>query len=73
MKTGLPCIREKRNEHPGWRVLEISSHSTEEAGIRLSAFHLPIKRKSGEEVSVECVFQAGKVFHLFYMVKNGIW
>lgn len=49
-------------KHPGWRVLEISSYSTEEAGIRLSAFHLPIKRKSGKEVSVECAFQAGKVF-----------
>ena len=49
-------------EHPGRKVLEISSYSTEELGVRLSAFHLPLRLKSGKEVSVECAFQAGKIF-----------
>lgn len=50
------------SKHPQWRVLEISSHSPEEIGIKLSAFHLPIKLESGKAASVECAFQAGKVF-----------
>lgn len=48
--------------HPQWRLLEISSHSPVEAGVKLSAFHLPIRLKNGREVPVECAFQAGKVF-----------
>lgn len=49
-------------KHPQWRVLEISSHSPEEIGVKLSAFHLPIRLNSGKTVSVECAFQAGKIF-----------
>lgn len=44
------------------KVLEISSKSEKELGIKLSAFNLMMKTKSGKEVSVECAFQAGKVF-----------
>lgn len=49
-------------DYPGRKVLEISSHSTEELGVKLSAFNLTIPLKDGREVSVECAFQAGKVF-----------
>ena len=44
------------------KILEISSKSEKELGIKLSAFNLMMKTKSGKEVSVECAFQAGKVF-----------
>lgn len=45
------------------KVLEISSKSTQELGIRLSAFNLMIKTlKYEREFSVECAYQSGKVF-----------
>lgn len=48
---------------PERRVLEISSKSTEELGVLLSAFHLKKQVPSlGISVPVECVFQGGKVF-----------
>lgn len=43
-------------------VLEISSKSEDELGIKLSAFNLMIKTNSGKEFSVESAFQASKVF-----------
>lgn len=43
-------------------ILEISSKSEDELGIRLSAFNLMIKTNSGKEFSVESAFQASKVF-----------
>lgn len=48
--------------YPEKRVLEISSKSENELGVRLSAFNLFIKTKSGKEFSVESAFQASKVF-----------
>ena len=49
--------------YPDLKILEVSSKSTDELGIKLSAFNLkkyvPSLNKS---VPVECVFQAGKVF-----------
>ncbi|MBB6241268.1 hypothetical protein [Rhodanobacter sp. MP1X3] len=45
------------------KVLEISSKSRDELGINLSAFNLMIKTlKYGHEFSLECAFQASKVF-----------
>lgn len=44
------------------KVLEISSKSEDELGIKLSAFNLMIKTKNGKEFSVESAFQASKVF-----------
>lgn len=45
------------------RVLEISSKSRDELGVSLSAFNLMIKTvKKGQEFSLECAFQASKVF-----------
>lgn len=44
------------------KILEISSKSEDELGIKLSAFNLMIKNKAGKEFSVESAFQAGKVF-----------
>ena len=43
-------------------VLEISSKSENELGIKLSAFNLMIKTNNGKEFSVESAFQASKVF-----------
>lgn len=44
------------------KILEISSKSESELGIRLSAFNLMIKTKNGKEFSVESAFQSSKVF-----------
>lgn len=44
------------------KILEISSKSEEELGVKLSAFNLMIKTKSGKEFSVESAFQSSKVF-----------
>ena len=44
------------------KILEISSKSEDELGIKLSAFNLMIKTKNGKEFSVESAFQASKVF-----------
>lgn len=43
-------------------ILEISSKSTEELGVLLSAFNLMIRTKNNKEFSVETAFQASKVF-----------
>ena len=50
--------------NPEKRVLEISSKSESELGVRLSAFNLMMKSENGKEFSVESAFQAGKVFEL---------
>ncbi len=45
------------------RVLEISSKSPVEIGVKLSAFNIIIKtRKYGQEFSLECAYQSSKVF-----------
>lgn len=44
------------------KILEISSKSKDELGIKLSAFNLMIKTKNGKNFSVESAFQASKVF-----------
>lgn len=44
------------------KILEISSKSEVELGIRLSAFNLMTKTGDGKEFSVESAFQASKVF-----------
>lgn len=44
------------------RVLEISSKSKDDAGIQLSAFNLMITTKNGRRFSLECAYQASKVF-----------
>lgn len=44
------------------KILEISSKSEDELGVRLSAFNLMMKSGKGKKFSVESAFQAGKVF-----------
>lgn len=44
------------------KILEISSKSEEKLGVKLSAFQLMLKTKSGIECSVESAFQSSKVF-----------
>ncbi|WP_042462188.1 DarT1-associated NADAR antitoxin family protein [Neobacillus dielmonensis] len=47
----------------GKRVLEISSKSETDLGVKLSAFNLEIKtKKSGKSFTVETAFQSSKVF-----------
>ena len=54
---------ELRKVFPDKKVLDISSKSTEELGVELSAFRLKKYVPSlGKRVSVENVFQSGKVF-----------
>lgn len=48
--------------HPQERVLEISSMSKDEIGVKLSAFNLDIKTLNGRRYSVESAFQSSKVF-----------
>ena len=48
-------------EHQGVRLLEISSRSENELGVRLSAFNLVLPIE-GRLVPVECAFQASKAF-----------
>lgn len=47
---------------PNIKVLEISSKSDQELGVKLSAFNLIIKTKNNLKFSVETAFQASKVF-----------
>lgn len=60
------CINSLHQEYlkknPQKRVLEISSKSENELGVKLSAFNLMITAKDGKEFSVESAFQSGKVF-----------
>lgn len=51
-------------KNPNNKILEISSKSEEELGIKLSAFNLMIKTKGGKSFSVESAFQSSKVFEL---------
>lgn len=44
------------------KILEVSSKSMEDIGIKLSAFNLCIKTKKAEKISVESIFQGSKVF-----------
>ncbi len=44
------------------RVLEISSKSEDELGVRLSAFNLMFRTPTGVNASVEVLFQGSKVF-----------
>jgi hypothetical protein len=50
-------------KHQGARILEVSRMSDNSLGEQLSAFNLKLEHKDqGREVSVECVYQASKVF-----------
>ena len=52
-----------RRRFPEKNVLEISSKSMQELGVKLSAFHLTKYVPELDEcVPLECVFQGGKVF-----------
>jgi len=43
-------------------ILEISSKSTLQLGVSLSAFNLSLKTSDGQRMSVECAYQGSKVF-----------
>ncbi|MEJ5151426.1 DarT1-associated NADAR antitoxin family protein [Comamonas sp. MYb396] len=44
------------------RILEISSKSPDDIGVNLSAFNLMVITPKGREYSLECAYQASKVF-----------
>ena len=50
------------DKFPSSRVLEVSSKSERDIGVRLSAFNLMIEHPGRGSYSVECAFQASKVF-----------
>ena len=50
------------DKFPLSRVLEVSSKSERDIGVRLSAFNLMIEHPGRGSYSVECAFQASKVF-----------
>lgn len=50
------------HEFPSSNIIEISSRSEDEIGIKLSAFNLMIERKNENKFSVEAAFQSSKVF-----------
>ena len=43
-------------------ILEVSTRSPSRLGSALSAFRLMVRTRAGRRVSVECAYQAGKVF-----------
>lgn len=49
-------------KYPNKKILEISSKSEQELGVKLSAFNLNISTKNNRTFSVETAFQASKVF-----------
>ena len=49
-------------QFPSSRVLEVSSRSKRDIGVQLSAFNLMIEHPEHGSYSVECAFQASKVF-----------
>lgn len=49
-------------KYPDKKILEISSKSENELGVKLSAFNLTIHTEDGKTFSVESAYQAGKVF-----------
>lgn len=49
-------------KYPELHLLEVSSKSLNELGVKLSAFNLMIKTKNEKLFSVETAFQASKVF-----------
>lgn len=52
-----------RIAHPDLRLMEVSRYAQTSAGVALSAFNLTfITRGKAREISVECAFQASKVF-----------
>lgn len=47
---------------PELKVLETSSKSENDLGVKLSAFNLKTTNRDGFESSVECFYQGGKIF-----------
>ena len=56
------AIMDKKDSLNIKKVLEVSSKSEDELGVALSAFNLSFPTYKGKSVSVECIFQASKVF-----------
>jgi len=62
-KKSIASLHQVAQQHGYERLLEISSKSEDELGIKLSAFNLVIRtKKHGKEFTVETAFQGSKVF-----------
>ncbi len=62
-KKSIQNLHEKfLEDYPDKKVLEISTGSAQELGVKLSAFNLMITGKKGTTFSVESAFQSSKVF-----------
>lgn len=62
-QKSIASLHEEAKRHLGIeKVLEISSKSPDELGVALSAFNLMIRTAKGREFSLECAYQASKVF-----------
>ena len=61
-KTIISLHQAAENDHNISPILEISTKSPDDLGIKLSAFNLSITLESGLKSSVESIFQGSKVF-----------
>jgi hypothetical protein len=62
-QKSIASLHKEAKEQVGvGRILEISSKSTDELGVSLSAFNLMIRTPKGREYSLECAYQSAKVF-----------
>ena len=61
-QRSIDSLHEKAKRKVEGEILEISSKSRQELGIKLSAFNLKLTLDDGTETNVECAYQAGKVF-----------
>lgn len=48
--------------HKGWEVLEVSTKSSQAAGVLLSAFNLQLHDRNAAAYPLECIFQSSKKF-----------
>ncbi|MFL3530150.1 DUF6977 family protein [Citrobacter amalonaticus] len=64
-QKSIRALHAAANEQGVNSLLEISSKSEDELGVKLSAFNLRIKtKKLGKEFTVESAFQSSKVFEM---------
>lgn len=62
-RKSINSLHERFNDlYPDRRVLEISSKSENELGIKLSAFNLALTDELYGTTTVECAYQGGKIF-----------
>ena len=61
-QKSISSLHKSASERGFNSILEISSKSPDELGVKLSAFNLQLETLSGQKVSVEAAYQGGKKF-----------